>query len=208
MAIATAKVHVWNRALAFLGEERIVDPDDNNRKSTYLCNLVWVDILKAALEEYRWSFARKQTTLTQLGSVTREGWDYCYSLPDDCVTPLALLEDGIRIGIMTEDDKVVFETMIGDDDDARILVSDYDDDDFDALEYIFLNEYVPSWPSYFKEAVAWKLASELALGLKKDAQLAGSCLKMYDAMLARAKNSDAKFQQPDPELDTPSIAAR
>jgi hypothetical protein len=117
--------------------------------------------------------------------ITREGWDYIYALPPDCVTPLALLCEDQRFDMTAVDARTEWEIMANDHGDGRILCTnaDADDEEFSRLEYTALIDNVTAWSRGFVEAMVRAMAAEYAYGLKKDQALGDSwAAKALDAI--------------------------
>jgi len=147
------------------------------------------------------------------------GWEYVYNLPDGCITPLALLYQGQRRGNMQLSENVPFSLCAKDGGVGMVLLTDYEwDVDFDALEYVGLPGTVDGdgnwvddprfYPALFVDAVAWLLASRLALELKKDLKTAAEFEKRHEAAIDKAAVQMMNAQQRDPDPLTPSLVAR
>lgn len=142
-------------------------------------------------------------------TTSRVGWEHLYSLPSDFVSAVALLDEDMRLSLLPHESRARFAILPDDAGEGLLLATDLDDDDFDTLEYIAQLEYVPLWPAKFEEAVAWRLAAELALVLRKDVQAADYCYarceKAIDAASAEANNMGNDEATPP---TTPSIMDR
>jgi hypothetical protein len=80
MAIAT-KTDVFNRALSFLGKERVTAPGDEKETARLLLAL-YDQTLDYMLEQHPWSFAKDSVELAESGTtIEADGWDYKYALP-------------------------------------------------------------------------------------------------------------------------------
>jgi len=206
--MANIRIDIWNMALMRIGEnDQLVEEETEDRPAAEACNIFWEDVLKRVIEAHHWSFCKKQAVIAQDSSAEREGWDYVYALPTDCITPLALLDEDVRMGLQTKDDRIPYEVVLGDD-DTLFLCCDYDDDEFEVLEYIARNEYVPHYSGGFVSALAWLLASELALALTKDMGRSKECYQLYEYTVSEAAAQDKNRQEEDVEQETPSVAAR
>lgn len=140
-------------------------------------------------------------------TTARVGWEHVYALPADCVTPIGLVFEETRYELLPVDGRVEFALMPNDKGDGQILCCNLEADDFDALEYVALIDTVPMWPRKFVDAVAWRLAVELALALRKDPKMADYCNTQFIRALdeADAQTDDIGDSQ---EPVTPSMAAR
>lgn len=148
------------------------------------------------------------TTLTITVTTTREGWEHVYVLPADCVKPLALLGDGVRIDLAPQAARPEWEIFPSPDGQSQYLACDLDEDDFDALEYIYEHTYVPGWTREFLNAVVWRMAVDLALSIKKDPVLSERMALAYEEYCSRAFARDQNNAQQSQEPTTPSVAAR
>jgi hypothetical protein len=205
------KIGIWNRALFRVGESGSkVEAETDTSIAAEACLLVYDDCLEQTLESFDWPFATKQIALSEPAGVSRTGWEYVYTLPADCVRPIALLAEDQRMGLLTKDMRFPFAIFVDDADEKQYLCADVDiaEEDFEVLEYIALIEYVPAYPRRFVSALSWLLASELALSLKKDTKLSITCLQAYDLEITKAQADALNREKPDPKQTTPSVAAR
>lgn len=212
MAAVTTEVQIWNIALSRVGERAVSSVSDTSAAAGH-CQTHYDFCLKEVLERFEWPFARRQAILSEPDGVEREGWEYCYLLPSDCVKPLRLLAEDERAGLLTPYTRTPYAVMpaINADDsiDGMLLCTDAESgEDFEVLEYIALVEYIPSYPSIFVSALAWRLASELALSVSKKRDVSTACLQMFEIVLSQAKAYANNSETVDPEPDPPSVAAR
>jgi hypothetical protein len=129
-----------------------------------------------------------------------EGWEYVYTLPADCVTVLDIVIEDTRnaqVNPVSRPNYALQANMAG---DGWLLCCDYAADDF-VLEYIALFSYVPAMPASFISALAYRLASELALAINKDRKQSLELLQLYDMAIheaaSRSYNQDREAE-PDP----------
>jgi hypothetical protein len=208
VARSTAKVNIWNRALARIGTLDFLDGETDNRIEALVCALHHDDIVNKVLENFAWPFARRQASISQVSGSTRTGWDYVYGLPSDCVTPLALLDTDERLELLSVDSRHAFDVMTDDAGDGQVLCTNLDSDEFEVLEYTGLITNISKWSGQFVDAVIWLLASELALALPKNAQLANAMFGAYQQSIAIARADALNARQTDLELDAPSVTCR
>jgi hypothetical protein len=139
----------------------------------------------------------------------REGWEYVYALPSDCVKPTALLHNDLRQSLTAPDSRLEFAVLPDDAGETRLLCTNAKvTDDFDVLEYTALVTSVPMWSSHFKDAVIWQLASELADGLQKSPQVSERCLQRADRALSKAVAFERNYESQRALPETESIRAR
>jgi hypothetical protein len=136
------------------------------------------------------------------------GWEYVYTMPADVVRPQALLAEGERQGLKQAADRYPFEIKSNLAGDGVVLCCDLASDEVEVLEYVARIEYVPSFPADFVDALAWMLAAELAVAIRKEDAYSHNCLKKYEIAMSMARAVALGGQQEDPEQDSPSIIAR
>jgi hypothetical protein len=217
------KVDIWNRALDRIGETETIEDESDDRLAAAVCGRHYDDCLVEVLEDFPWPFAKGQAELAELAGVTRAGWGHVYAVPEDFVSARAILYGGARIGLIPADfvstttstssrstlnGRVSYEIQSNDAGDGQILCTDVDLSDADGFEYTRRIEVVSAFPRLFVSALAFRLAAELAMAIRKDVKLADSMLKGYQGDVARAFTAQLRGNQEDPEPEASSIRAR
>ncbi len=174
------------------------------------------DSASGALDRGRWTVTPvvllaggEQLELTV--AISRIGWEHLYTLPSDCVTPVALLADGsTRLALTPKDQQIPWELQSNEGGDGALLCTNAGAGDLDRLEYVAFYTHVPSMPATFIDAVAWRLAAALCDPLRKDIGVSRRCWGEYILALSRATATTMRAGGNDPveEPETPSIAAR
>lgn len=139
---------------------------------------------------------------------SREGWDYVYGLPADCIKPRALLHNGTRLSLTRSEERLEYAVMTDDAGEARYLCSNASSSSFAALEYTANITNVSMWSTHIKEALIWKMAMELGAGLRKDPKVAQWCMDHYKNELSAARAFERNYENQRIEPTTESIAAR
>jgi hypothetical protein len=80
-------VDIANKALGFLGQDTIMDLDEEN-KAARLCKANYELIRDEVLEEFDWNSASERAELAQDATAPEWGFDYRYPLPTN---PLCLV---------------------------------------------------------------------------------------------------------------------
>lgn len=204
-------VDIWNRALLRIAQTAQIADVDETSVEAKVCRRVWDDCLGEILEDFPWSFAKAQKAIAELTAVTRVGWEYAYELPSDCLVPRALLDGEVRFSLVASDANPPWEIQANDARDGKILCTDSDLSD-GVLEYTALVTNVVAYPRVFVDALAWRLAAELAIGIKQDHDLHDRIMDprggAYARAFAHAATLDLRTRGEDQELDPPSIRAR
>lgn len=139
---------------------------------------------------------------------SRSGWDYLYALPADCVTPIAILHSGTRDNLIAHDSKNEFAIMLSDSKESYYVCTNVAAGDFDYFEYVSNVTHVLAMSRKFVKAVAWRLAVDLALSIKKDKSFSDYCRQRYEAAIDEASAYEMNKGQDSVEPTTPSITAR
>lgn len=218
--MATVESDICNRALLRVGQKQTISNLETDTTTPgALCRVLYAQCRDEVLEGFPWPFAAKHQVLALLPT-TRSGWAYMYELPEDCLFPRYIYA-GVRpggaapvtssaiiaatLGRLPALQKVPFTVELSDDGAGRVLLTDQS-----AAELIYTAEVadVTAFPPLFVSALAWRLASELALALPVKAALADWANKQYLAELARAGATAFRGAQEDPQQDATYIASR
>ncbi len=187
--MATAEARVCNRALLRIGQSQGISDLAQPNSTARACLALWQDSVEATLEARWWPFARRRAVLAAITDGERGGWAFAYPLPADCLAPRYIdLETG------DEAEPVPFETEDdGDGGSGRVLLTDAEEP---VLVYTGRVLKVPRFTPTFIDALAYKLASDLALSVAKKPALAEQMLRAFELTLARAAAASSKQRKP------------
>jgi len=174
--MAISEVSVCNSALIKIGADRISSRTENV-KSAICLNAIFDQIRDCELRDHPWNFAILRTTLAPTSTTPNSEYDYEYDLPSDCLRVLAVLLDVDDDG--TEDYDYVIEA-------GKILI----DESSIYVKYIKREDDPSEWDPSFAEALAWRLAREVAFNLTQSVSVVEMCEKGYRAAIAQARASD------------------
>lgn len=203
---ATAEARVCNRALLRIGQTRLIESLAERTNWARACKALYADSRDATLEARDWPFARRRKVLAPLTDGARGGYAFAYPLPPDCLAPRFIdpaggqsdvADTGASLdvdpsGLMMQVGAIPFET----EDEVkfgRLLVTDWPDAE---LVYTARIEAVPRFTATFLDALAYKLASDLALGVAKRPALGEQMLRAFELTLARAAAASSKQMKP------------
>lgn len=179
-------VGICNMALGKIGAQGITavtEASDNARA----CNRFYEYVRDELLRRHPWSFAVNRATLAQLSDPPAYGYDHAYQLPTSpyCLRVLELheeREDGC-------DYLVEGRTLITDADTARI-------------RYIGRVTDPTYFDASFVEALATRLAAEIAVPVTGESGIAKTMLELSELKLQEAIGNDGLEGHAD-EDDTP-----
>ena len=179
----TSIVQICNIALSNIGEQRISALSDNTERAR-LCNLRFEDCRDAVLRSYPWKCAVARVALASSTTAPAWGYTYQYLLPSDCLRVLDIEE-------VTEDYQI----------EGRFIVTDAT---AVKLKYIQRIEDPNQFDALLVQAIAMKLASELAEAITGRADLRDRMLSKYLQVISEARGVDAT-ERSMPELLTSDL---
>lgn len=163
-------VDICNIALSNLGDQKISSLSDANERAR-LCNLRYDDVRDSVLRSHPWSCAVTRTLLARNDTAPVWGFSYSYSLPSDCLRVLDVEEwetpFRIESGVIVTDAETV---------KLKYIKQVTDPNEFDSL---------------IIQALALKLASEIAESLTGRPELRNAMLSKFVATVAEARSVDS-----------------
>lgn len=186
-----SEIDICNLALLKLGDERITSFTEGTDRAT-LCALVYPLIRDAVLRAHPWNFALRRATLAQLATAPVYDYRYAYQLPTD---PYCLR---------------VLDTDLDQDNDrwkieGRTLVCDASSV---SIRYIARVTDPMEYDSLFVEALATRLAAEIADAITGDVRRKQLLMQEYLLKLQEARQADGHEGSPDPVEVTTLIDVR
>ena len=170
-----SQVDICNLALTAIGHKTIVNIDEAN-EAARKCKVYYQQAVDATLRAYNWNCAMARATLAQDSSTPTWGYSYQYPLPNDCLRVLQLERLDLKF-------KVEGRKLLTNESSANILY----------IKRIGAGEMDP----LLVDAVAARLAAELAYALSNNRSLAELMLKVYEQKKAEAGCIDAQEGTPD-----------
>jgi hypothetical protein len=184
-----SSTEICNSALIKLGASRITALTDDSKEAR-ICNDQYDKLRQDLLREHPWNFASKRATLAKTATVPEFEFDSEFQIPTDCLRVLRLDQDNI-----TEKFKIESDKLLANVDSIKILyISDIAD--------------VNLFDANFKEALAWRLAGDLAYSLIQSNNLASQIIQRADNQVRMAKHYDAQEGKPDDLIYDQFVASR
>ncbi len=195
-------VTIANLALSHCGAQQFITSLDDTTQEAALCNLHYEPCRDAVLGVLHWPFAKRYVALALVEEGVAQDWSsewaYVYRYPTDCTRVRRVLTGSRR-----DPNAVPFE--LGSDATGRLIYCDSEDA---LIAYTHRVTDVTIYPDQFCEAVAWKMASRMALPLSARADLAQAAEKQYQMALADAKILALTEERRDVQPDAEWIRAR
>jgi len=178
-----SEVSICNLALSNLGADATIASLTEQSQEAFFCNRLYSGARDYVLRAFPWGFARHYLALSDLGTPVG-GWAYRYGYPAQCLTALEIVAAGTRPGPKA----IEFEIALADDFSSQVILTDQE-----AATLIYTRQVtVPSvFSSMFIQALSWKLSTELAMPITRDAARMEAAQKMYSALVSEARARDA-----------------
>ena len=155
-----AKIEIVNRALLKLGEPPLSSLSDAAFGRSY--DIIYEDMKKLLLSSYPWRFAVKNEYIAH--DAEKYQGQYVYRLPADFLLLLKVNENQADNDVIMFDKKISDYQIIG-----QTIVSSAANGI--VLEYVSAVDDKEKFPPLFREALAAKIAAELAMRLKQSVSL-------------------------------------
>ncbi len=166
----TSIVAVCNRALSKIGDELIITSVDDDTKPARYCKALYEDTRDFVLRSYPWRFALKRYVLAPLKEKPLFGYDYQFVVPSDC----------LRVWKTSNQQRYQVE--------GRHILADRNSFSFIGISRI---EDATLFDPMFVEALALRLAAELAVPLTASVSLKENLVKEYQQFVQQAKTASA-----------------
>ena len=189
---------ICNSALSKLGNNRINSLTEGTPAAN-LCLEQYGKLRDHLLRSHDWNFAASRVKLAQLSSTPAFGYGYQYALPSDWMRTISVHPGDSRKGHITD---YATESTAA---EGRVVRTDYPDI---YLRYVRKVEDPNVMDPAFREALAWRLAMELAAPLAKSGALRDRMAVGFEDALAIAKSIDGQDDPPQVPPDGSWLAAR
>jgi hypothetical protein len=188
--MALTALALCTRALLSIGAQPVASFDEGTAEAEVAANL-YPAIRDGMLSLHPWSFATGQATLPQLAATPVADFACAYQLPAGLLRVLSagVPDRGQGLGYRILENRLHCN--------AQQVV----------LSYIFCPDE-SSFPAFFADALAARLAAEFCLPLTEDASRAQLLFNLADAQLRRARNIDSQQATPRAIGSFPLLDAR
>ena len=176
---------IINIALARLGESPIQTIDEGTAVAN-AAKTIYDSARRAALRDYNWSFALKESKLSRMEQCGSSFYAYAFALPGDCV-------------------RIIRAAGSADYETAGAFV--YSNSPELTVQYTADIDDAGLFDSKFIEALSYKLASELAMPVKGSPELMANYNNAY-LSLAKGSAAESATERRQELPDNPYIDAR
>jgi hypothetical protein len=168
-----SEVSICNLALSWLAQAPIISLDDPNN-TAQLCKINYPLLRDAVLEEGDWQFAFQQAALAQLSTPPVFGTGYLFAQPSDMIR-LLRADDG-------SDTYAVEWRKEGPNIRAEVTTL--------YIEYVKRVEDTSLFSPGFVQALAGRLAAELAMPITNSSEMFNTMWKLYGTKVRNGLNLD------------------
>lgn len=174
--MAISKTNIINKSLLLIGASPITSIDDGSNTANLISGLYEIS-LKSVLSECKWNFATKRSALSTSSTTSLGFYDVgetiIYDKPSDMV----------RIFDVSPKSAVFRE-------EGDLIISDSSDL---AVRYVYYLEDTTKYSIYFIDALADRLASEIAFPIVNDKSLTAIMMDKYEKIsLPKAKSMNSQ----------------
>lgn len=181
--MSSSEVSIVNRALSYMGASSITSLDDDaDRAAKMKAGLPFAR--DAVLRQYPWNCATRRAVLPALAEAPAYEFARAFQLPVDCLRVIALDGDvqyGVRWRV-----------------EGRQLLTDADAPL--KLRYVARVPDVATLDSMLADAIAARLAADLAYSITQNAGVAENMTRLAEARLAEARRIDSIEASQDEQI--------
>ncbi|UPY96262.1 MULTISPECIES: hypothetical protein [Pectobacterium] len=197
-----SEIEICNIALSRLGISRSINSLTEQSKEAGACSLHYEPARDAVLSDFPWSFATKRVALADLNSAPSD-WQYAYRYPTDCMRVIEIMTPGTRTPTACQ--RIEYATGSDADGTGKLI---YTDEPNAWLKYVGKVIDTNMFDAIFRDALAWRMAGEMAMQLGGNANLGQFAMQMYgQVLMSSASRSMEESQEAQPPID-PFTAAR
>lgn len=190
-----SEVSICNQALSWVGQSEITSLDQNNKGAEW-CRNNYPFIRDAVLQERTWTFATVRATSTT-ADLDAWGGMYVHTLEDEWLSVFRVYRASNLAGQMIPDDSWRME-------EGKIVSNQ------STVYYWGLKQITDTgkFPPVFVQALAARLAAEMAIAITKNRQLQADMWALYGDKLREAAARDGQQGANDVITQTRLVNAR
>jgi hypothetical protein len=197
----SSDVEICNIALSRVAHTQPIASLTEKSKAAELCRMFYGPMRELVLQAFPWPFAGSIVALADIGTPA-PGWAYRYRYPADCLKVRNIVQPGTRRAL-TSDLEIPYQ--IGYDAGGRVI---HTDQPGAVCRFTFKVEDSTFFDPQFADALAWRVAMELALPLSSKPDLQQFANQSYQMAMTLAEGSAFEESQDDPEPESEFITVR
>lgn len=193
-------IQVCNLALSRIGIDQLIEDFNDPNTRARACNFHYPLAFERVLADFPFNFAQKVVQLALVDGVTVPGYEYVYRYPTDCLKAHVLTDEGGNRAVSRANlfrdvwdydaagvpmrawpYMVMADPLTA---GSRIIATDL------PLAYLWFTAQVSDinqTTPLFRDALSWKVASEIALVLRADTRLQQNAMQQFLWTLSQAQ---------------------
>lgn len=195
-----SETDICNDALGFIGAKSIQALATEQTVEARKCRQYYPSARNFVLSDHDWDFAESRVALALVSGVTLYGYTYAYAKPADCLLMRELFNP------IPNQKPLKFKEMLKPPDNKSSIIAT--DVVSAVLIYTVKVTDVNRYSEVFKTALAWKLASDLAIPLTKDVKKQANTLAVYTRYIGEAQMIESNEGEVDTEVVNDFIQSR
>ncbi|MFJ3117824.1 hypothetical protein BK645_09910 [Pseudomonas protegens] len=204
-------VDICNMALSRIGNSQRIDDLTEASIQAEQCSLFYEASRDFVLRDFAWGFATTYAQLAEVSINPTPMFPFSYAVPTDCLKARQIVNTTFPEGEWPPCSYVErpiippipFRIINGG--SGRLIATQVSPA---TLEYTARIESPEMFDPIFVSALAWKLASNIAPAIARDANVAQACESAYQAQIASAIAADLNESAPGPQADSSFITGR
>lgn len=177
--MADSKVDICNSALVKIGAQ-VISEFSNSTPAGAMCVALYDLCRKEVLRSHPWNFAIKRFNLSEQATAPTWGPGNAFPLPADC----------LRVLDVEDNDIDWYEEIVG---GVKCIITD---SSTCKIKYISNIETTGLFDANFDEALAYRIAKDLAIPLTSSSTLREQMERAFDRHVAQARSFDAQVGTP------------
>ncbi|KEX95167.1 hypothetical protein HA62_29795 [Pseudomonas putida] len=197
----SSDIEICNVALSRVAHTQPIVSFTEKSKAAELCAVFYTTLRDLVLADFPWPFAESIVNLADIGSPA-PGWAYRYRYPASCLKVRDIIQPGQRRPL-TADLQIPFK--IGYDTGGKVIHTDQPEA---GVRFTFRVEDSTFFDPLFADALAWRLAMDLALPLSSKPDLQAFANQQFQLAMTKAEGSAFEESQDDPEPESEFVSVR
>lgn len=181
--MASSETEIVNSALSKLGANRVLTLDDDSKEAR-LAKVQYPIKRDELLRSHPWNFATARAALAKTANTPAYEFTSEFILPSDC---LRVLNTDLNLSGSSMEEPYKVETNLVD--GTKVLLTNTDAVN---IQYLAKVTNVQLFDAVFCEALAWKLAADLAYPLVQSTSLAAQMFQISEQVLSQARSFDGQ----------------
>lgn len=197
----SSDIEICNVALSRVAHTQPIVSFTERSKAAELCSVFYATLRDLVLADFPWPFAESIVTLADIGNPA-PGWAYRYRYPSDCLKVREIIIPGQRAPL-NSDQQIPYK--IGYDVGGRVIHTDLPEA---GVRFTYRVEDSTFFDPLFADALAWRLAMDLALPLSSKPDLQQFAAQQFGLAMTKAQGSAFEESQDDPEPESEFVSVR